>query len=296
MKLILYILLFLSVNTYGQYYGSNSCINKNYIPYIAEPTYETIDGYLVKQLFLEFGQSNLGRDIRSSFSASQEAQYGGLVDKAYIINEGYTYRPSQLNVGVNTHLYDYNNLDELGFECSWMPLEVNYDKKEKLLIKVGKGSTTLCSHWLPGVNGSLYDIHLMPKLLATLQIGKSRGVLYKIIAVVLMQGEQDGIDSACAYNYYANINTLFDTFHSDLSEWYTSNDFDIELDYKIIIGRILDNDAYSSVVITAEENFVSDSTEQRRIIPTDSYDLIDGVHYSVTGQIEFGQDIFNSYR
>ena len=130
----------------------------------------------------------------------------------------------------------------------------------------------------------------------TTQIGKSRGVLYKIPAVVFMQGSQDGLDSTCAYNYYANLNTLFDTFHSDLSGWYTSNGFDIELDYKIIIGRILDNDAYSSIVRTAQENFVSDSTEQRRLISTDSYDLIDGVHYSVTGQIEFGQDIFNSYR
>jgi len=113
-----------------------------------------------------------------------------------------------------------------------------------------------------------------------------------------MQGEQDATDLTWANNYETALGEFFDGVQAYVDGRYSDLGWTVPGKFKKIIGRINGIDdvtmVYRGTVRTAQANYCNNLSNNAILIDTDSYPLKDDVHYSATGQIQFGIDIFNA--
>jgi Carbohydrate esterase, sialic acid-specific acetylesterase len=240
--------------------------------------------------FIIAGQSNCGRARVSEMTSGQASTYALTYTDVKMFN--YSTNPSafeNLNIGTNTRLLNYNYTDEFGPEASLFQSLKNY----------GDGGTNLAYRWMPstGPDWVYFDtLYVQPAVLNAV----SNGVKLNLKAFIWMQGEDDATDATNSSNYLTNLTSFFNYFNSYWSAICVSNGFPNVTNCKKVIGRINGiNDAaevYRTTVRTAQANYCAIGGNNAVLIDTDSYPFKDYVHYSATGQISFGIDIYNQVK
>lgn len=256
----------------------------------------------IVNLYIFAGQSNCGRPqfpgkglTGPAATAEQLAIYDSAITGFQIYNPIYdSLAFHNLQVGVNTMLINYNSTTEMGAEVSLLKaLKDSTNLKEAYLIKCGYGNTNLAEWWLDTGKWNLY--RYTDKAIRILEKQNKIPVLKGFI---WMQGENDATDSIWAVNYQTNLQAFFSQFDA----FYTGEASTLGLaapDYIKVIGRINGSqdrsEIYRDIVRTNEEAFCA-ATANSFLINTDNYPLFGGVHYTITGQIQFGLDIYQALK
>lgn len=246
--------------------------------------------------FIIAGQSNCGRARVSEMSGGEAALYDITYTDVKMFN--YSTNTTQfenMNVGTNTRLLNYSNTDEFGPEASLFKKLKDYNPKTRYVLKDGDGGTNLAVRWLPpsGTDWGYLDSFIV----AAISDAVATGVKLNLKAFIWMQGEEDATNSTYASNYGTNLATFMSYFDSYWSAKCVANGFPNVTKCKKVIGRINGAsdpvEVYRADVRAAQASFCSNSSNNAVMIDTDSYPLKDTVHYSATGQISFGIDIYN---
>jgi hypothetical protein len=191
-------------------------------------------------------------------------------------------------------LVDYNATTEIGAEVSFFKALKDSSNLEKAyIIKCGYGNTDLANWWLTAGEGDLY--RYTDKAIRLLVQQNKKPVLKGFI---WMQGENDATDSAWASQYQNNLQTFFSQF----DQFYSNEMLTVGLvspSYKKIIARINGSqdpsEIYRNTVRSYEEAFCA-ANPNSILINTDNYPLFGGVHYTISGQIQFGLDIYHALK
>jgi hypothetical protein len=242
-------------------------------------------------LYIIAGQSNCGRpewpgtgQTGDPATTSQLFLYDDSISGFEIFNPGYdTDGFHTCKAGLNTLLFNPLHADEMGPEVSLLWSLKRSGEINGYLIKYGVGNTYM-SQWLSYGGQESYLEYCVSR---AVELIKAKGQIPTLKAFIWMQGENDACDSLNAAAYYGRLTTFFNRFDS----FY-------KIPYKKIIGRINGSEdkleTYRDVVRKAQENYCS--ANNAVLINTDSYPLFGGVHYTATGQIKFGTDIFNALK
>lgn len=252
----------------------------------------------LKPLYIIAGQSNCGRSRWSEASAQQITDYGGAKTGIKIFDYGYNQTDfTTLVPGTNTMLENYSFTDEMGPEVSLSRNLLTYGISEAYIIKVGIGNTDLYNNWSPGGSS---EVVFNDRLNRAFKWLNDNSIDFSLKAFIWMQGENDATNSTWANNYLSKLTYFFNDFNYYLKNKISEYDFANFTNYKKVIGRINGiNDAsevYRTVVRTAQADYCNIAANNAVMINTDGYPLKDYVHYSVTGQIDFGNDIFNQIK
>lgn len=239
----------------------------------------------VVSVYIFAGQSNCGRAKWSGATADEKKEYGGALLNVKIFNGIFKYVP--LQAGINTRMYDYHDTTEMGAEVSF----AHNLTGQNCIIKVGCGNTSLAGFWMPyHATGYLY---LRDAVRQALDSVRANGKVPVLKAFIWIQGESDSVDSTMAANYFMNLTRFFIDFNS----WYKTMDTAVS-HFKTVIAEVngIDDpqEIYREQVRSAQHRYC-DSTGAI-LINTDSYPMQDVVHYSIAGQLEFGNDIFNKIK
>lgn len=247
------------------------------------------------ELYLLAGQSNVGRARTSLMTAEQSALYAGPIANTKIFNpylsDSQVY---DMNVGVNTMLYDANTVDEFGCEAAlFKNLQSLNPSMTRYLLKFGDGATSMRLNWSSRSPKELWL--LMLEYMTTLtQLIVDAGQVPIFKSFIWMQGEGDASSESFAPQYAGR----FADFNTDFRAFWQARIAEHRLpphDYVFVVGRINSPTAlYRDAVRTAEADFCTAHPNDSVMIDTDSYPLSDIVHYNETGQIMFGLDIFNA--
>lgn len=246
--------------------------------------------------FIIAGQSNCGRARVSEMSGAEASLYDISYSDVFMFN--HYDNPDQfqpMNVGSNTYLANVIYGDEFGPEASLFKSLKDYNPKNRYVFKYARGGTTLADRWLP--NYSPDWVYMSEFLAAAVNDAVGRGIKLNLKAFIWMQGEDDAVTSANASAYGSNLASFFSAFNSKWSLICSTNGFPSVSNCKKVIGRINGAsdtvEVYRSDVRAAQASYCSNPSNNAYLIDTDSYPLKDTVHYSATGQISFGTDIFN---
>ena len=249
------------------------------------PTDDRLNFYIIS------GQSNCGRSQVNEMTGPEAALYPGLISNAFIYNGPY----EQLNVGGNTALANNVSADEFGPEASLFKSFADADNVDRYIFKYGVGNSGLQSHWVPG---QTLNTNLKTFLDNAIASAVTAGIKFNLKAFIWMQGENDATDATWANNYEDNLVNFFDDFTSWWQTRLISNGWGTFEDFVTIIGRIngisdpLETER--ATVRAKQAAFCGNGINNAILIDTDSYPLRDTVHYSATGQIQFGIDIYNA--
>lgn len=247
------------------------------------------------ELRLLAGQSNVGRPRVSEMTAEQQSLYAGLIPNTKIFNpylsDSQVY---DLNVGVNTMLFDANNSDEFGCEAALFKNLYSVDPSmTRYLLKFGDGATSMRLDWSSRSPKVLW-LAMLEHMTTLTQLIVDAGQVPIFKDFIWMQGEGDASSESFANQY----DTRLDEFNIDFRAFWQDIIAEHNLpphDYKFVVGRINSpTSLYRDAVRTAEQDFCAAHPSDSVMIDTDSYPLMDIVHYSATGQIQFGLDIFNA--
>lgn len=235
-------------------------------------------------VYILSGQSNTGRSLVSEMTGPEAAIYDKVYDNIFIKNSSGD--PELMDAGVNTTI---GNAGEFGCELSLMN---NYGSgKKRYVMKFGVGNTDLATYWSSAGLSAMST--RMNQLLSYMWANSETP---DIKAFIWMQGENDATNEAWADAYLSNLTDFFNAFKSFLDTRFAALGFGAVPNYKKVIGRIngeLDgSEVYRDTVRQAQADYCAVSGNNAILIDTDSYPLKDGVHYSATGQIQFGNDIF----
>lgn len=238
-------------------------------------------------LFIVSGQSNTGRSLISEMSTGENATFTAPLKRSFILNPyNSTSAFSPLQAGINTTI---GNTGEFGPEVSFAWLNEGHSQCNTYIVKYGVGNTSLASDWLTNLSRELHGITAN-----AFTILHNQGVVPSLRGIVWMQGENDATRAGWARAYASNLSTFFDSFDQFLRKL-NKREF-----YQKTIGRIsshADKSAvYRNMVRAAQEAYCNDHLNNARMINCDSYPLRDSVHYSASGQLRFGQDIFRAFR
>ncbi|TDH27827.1 hypothetical protein EXU57_05005 [Segetibacter sp. 3557_3] len=254
--------------------------------------------------YIIVGQSNTGWCSAKDMTPQETAIYRRAIPNTSIWNPGVaafstTWQP--LHVGNNTMCENYVDRAQFGPEASLFLNMNNRDNRERLLFKLGKGGTTIATDWKPPVAGApqhtaggtwqQFDQWLTLAIDQAVAAGKKP----ELKGFIFMQGEDDGLLVADANAYLANLTTFFNAFEGKWQQFVTKYNL-ASGPYKKVIGRIFAPTGYpfKDIVRTAQQAYCANPANNATMINCDNYPLQDWVHYSATGQIQFGLDIFNS--
>lgn len=245
------------------------------------------------ELYLLAGQSNVGRARTSLMTAEQQALYAGPIANTKIFNPYLsTSQVYDMNVGVNTMLYDANNLDEFGCEAAlFRNLQSVDPSMTRYLLKFGDGATSMRLDWSSRSPKVLW-LAMLEYMTTLTQLIVDAGQVPIFKDFIWMQGEGDASSESFAPQYASRLAD----FNTDFRAFWQGRIVAHKLpphDYKFIVGRINSPTAlYRGPVRTAEEDFCAAHPDDSVMVDTDSYPLFDVVHYNETGQIMFGNDTF----
>jgi hypothetical protein len=249
-------------------------------------------------LYIIAGQSNCGRSRWSEASPAQVTLYGGAKTGIKIYN--YQYNATDFTTlvpGTNTMLENYTSLDEMGPEVSLSKSLIDNGVTDAYIIKVGVGNSDLYNMWSPG---GINEVKLKDRLDRAFLWLKNNNVDFSVKAFIWMQGENDATDLTWANAYLTKLQNFFNDFSIYLSNKQAVYNFKRYLNYKKVIGRINGvndfTEIYRNTVRQFQADYCNNSYNNGVLIDTDSYPLKDYVHYSVTGQITFGNDIYNQIK
>jgi hypothetical protein len=247
--------------------------------------------------YIILGTSNCGRSRVSAMSGPESALYASPISNAYMLNSyRYTYNGvnafEQLDAGSNTMLHNYAYSDEFGMETSLAYQLEAYQSKPRYYCKIGVGSSIVYTDWL---SGQADYVILQNTVGRALIDASNNNIDLKLHAIIAMMGENDATNNTWASDYAINQASFFSTFHT----WWTVTK-GMNSNYKRVVGRIEGagdpSQVYYTTVKSAQDAYCADSSNHAIKIDTDSYPRQDSVHYSPTGQIQFGIDIFNQVK
>ncbi len=252
--------------------------------------------------YIEAGQSNCGRpqfpgtgSTGDSATPEQVSLYGNPINGFQIYNPGYSavtfYR---IQAGVNTMLVDHLSNREMGSEVSFLTSLRNAGVDSCFLLKYGIGNTDLANDWL---NKYIYQLFIYAD--KNIRIIKAAGNHPVLKAFIWIQGENDAADSIKARSYLDNLTAFFGKFDSFYNaEIATYNLSPNSINYKKIIGRVngIDDpsEKYREIVRSAQADYCSNKSNNAILINTDNYPTFNNGHYTLSGQIQFGIDIFDA--
>ncbi len=253
--------------------------------------------------YIIVGQSNTGWCSAKDMTPQETALYRRAIPNTKIWNPGvaaFSTKWEPLHVGNNTMCENYVDRAQFGPEASLFLNMENKESKERLLFKLGKGGTTIATDWRPPVAGApqhtaggtwqQFDQWLTLAVDQAVASGKKP----ELKGFIFMQGEDDGLLIADANAYLPNLKNFFAAFEGKWQQFVSKYNLP-NGPYKKVIGRIFAPTAYpfKDIVRTAQEAYCADPANNAVMINCDNYPLQDWVHYSTTGQIQFGLDIFN---
>jgi Carbohydrate esterase, sialic acid-specific acetylesterase len=252
--------------------------------------------------YIFVGQSNAGWLGSGGMNAEQKAAYGGRIPETEIwnpANGGQGARWEPLEVGKNTRCENFADATGFGAEVSLFAGLQKQKKTRRMLYKQGQGGTSLAVDWKPvvpyaGGPGSRYAQFTQWLTLAVGQ-ADAAGVQLDLKGIIWMQGETDAEKEESANAYLANLKEFFtavDTLWQGLAKKHGFT----KVPYKRVVGRInAPGFKFRDAVRKAEEAYCADLSQRAVLIDTDAYPL-DWVHYTATGQIQFGLDILKLAR
>jgi hypothetical protein len=246
----------------------------------------------VIDFFVIAGQSNTGRPLTSAFTAPQAALYSGARAKTYIFNPYITTDSFQLmNVGVNCRTENANLL-QFGPEASLFKLLEQNRNRERYLMKMGIGGTSMEVAWRPG---RTTFTALRANIDTAISKIVARGKTPRFVAFIWQQGETDALTETNSGLYYTNLVNFFKSMDSSVNVMYRRRGLVMTTPYKKIIGRIKPNPQvsypYASVVREAQERYCKNFNAV--LNDCDAYGMLDDEHFSATGQVDFGTAIFS---
>lgn len=255
-------------------------------------------GYGAVPLYIIAGQSNCGRSRWSEASAQQVIDYGGAKTGINIFNYQYNQTNfTTLTPGTNTMLENYQATEEVGPEVSLSKSLLTGGISQAYIVKVGLGNTDLYNMWSPGGSSDTVFYDRMNRAFSWLN---SNNINFAVKAFIWMQGENDATVLTWANSYLTKLENFFNNFNFYLSNKIKQYDFVNYTSYKKVIGRINGindgSEIYRSTVRQYQADYCSNPSNNAVLIDTDSYPFKDYVHYSVTGQIQFGIDIYNQIK
>lgn len=252
--------------------------------------------------YIFIGQSNSGWLGSGGMSAEQKAAYGGRIPETEIwnpANGAHGARWQHLEVGTNTRCENFADATGFGAEASLFAGLQKLKKTRRMLYKQGQGGTSLAVDWKPvvpyvGGAGSRYAQFTQWLTLAVAQADEA-GVKLDLKGILWMQGETDAEKEESANAYLPNLREFFtavDTLWQGLAEKHALP----KAAYKRVVGRInAPGFKFRDAVRKAQETYCADPSQRAVLIDTDAYPL-DWVHYTATGQIQFGLDILKAAR
>jgi hypothetical protein len=242
--------------------------------------------------YILIGQSNSGWLGAAGLSAEEKAAYGGRIPNTEIwnpANGAYDAKWAPLEVGVNTRCENFADPTAFGPEASLFASLAQRKAGRRLLYKQGQGGTSLAVDWKPG-SGARWGqfAEWLPKAVAQ---AVERGDRPELKGLIWMQGETDAENEAHAKAYGANLKAFMeavDTLWRTLAERHKLP----KGPYARVLGRInAPGFAHREFVRKAQEGWCKEA--RAVLIDTDAYPL-DWVHYTPSGQIRFGLDIFKA--
>lgn len=252
--------------------------------------------------YIFIGQSNCGWLGSGGMSAEQKAAYGGRIPETEIwnpANGAHDARWQPMEVGTNTRCENFADPTGFGAEASLFTGLQKQQKMRRMLYKQGQGGTSLAVDWKPvipyaGGAGSRYAQFTQWLTLAVAQ-ADAAGVKLDLKGILWMQGETDAEKEEPANAYLPNLREFFtavDTLWQGLVEKHGLP----KTPYKRVIGRIhAPGYKFRDAVRKAQETYCADTSQRAVLIDTDAYPL-DWVHYTATGQIQFGLDVLKAAR
>ena len=302
-----------AIDTYATNYGAASINTDSYAlrdvsghlsaagqVSFGEDVYSVISSYLnFPSIFYDFyliaGQSNTGRSRVSEMTTGEASVYDVNFSNVKIMNPvpGFT-TFVQINPGSNTMTAYPANSDEFGFETSLMKKFTDVNSKARFVLKHGVGASSLAVTWAVGAPERNNFLTYIDNAAADALVYKKK---LRLKAFIWMQGEEDATTLSWANNYATNLAAWISTVRSTWASVVSSRSLGVSTDFKVVIGRINGasdtSEVYRSTIRSAQAAYCADITNNALLIDTDSYPLRDSVHYSATGQIQFGIDIFN---
>lgn len=250
---------------------------------------ETYPNYT--DLYIFAGQSNMGRSLTAEMSTNQATNYDITVSNTKIHNGRVSASFVDMNVGQTTYL---DNTGEFGAEASFFKLIQDYKPKERYLIKYGVGNTELYTYWSPGGTGYTALITNVGDAIAEMA---AAGKYPRLAFFYWMQGENDATNLTWANDYETKLGNFFTEFRQDFDSIMVANGFQVKWKWPVIIGKInAPATDYRATVRTAQENYCFNTSNYAIIVHTDALPLRDAVHYSATGQITLGAELFRMFK
>jgi hypothetical protein len=252
--------------------------------------------------YIFIGQSNSGWLGAGGMNAEQKAAYGGRISETEIwnpANGGFEARWAPLEVGVNTRCENFADPTGFGAEASLFAGLQRQKKTRRMLFKQGQGGTSLAVDWKPvvpyqGGAGSRYAQLTQWLTLAVAQ-ADAAGVKLDLKGILWMQGETDAEKEESANAYLANLREFFKALDTLWQGLAVKHGLPKE-PYKRVVGRInAPGFKFRDAVRKAQETYCADASQRAVLIDTDAYPL-DWVHYTASGQIQFGLDILKAAR
>ena len=254
------------------------------------------------------GQSNTGNDDAFAITGSVTASYsGGLaIPNANIWNPNYPADNSHFNImatGVNTMCRNSSwPSSSFGSEVSLFYNLNSASAAPRYMLKHGVVGTSLANDWNSRTPGLLwtqlntYITTLVPQMVASGSLPVLKGFIW-------MQGESDSQDTGSANNYLQELKNFFADFKSLWASQVSAYNLPTSSNnFVTVIGRINAPDTgsypYRATVRAAQVEYCSTASNNAVYINTDGYSLTQGdpVHYSVSGQLQFGLDQFQQIK
>ncbi|TDH26217.1 T9SS type A sorting domain-containing protein [Segetibacter sp. 3557_3] len=264
----------------------------------------TAQSNTIVPFYMVLGQSNTGWCPAGSMTTADAAQYKGLIPQTEIWNPGhgaFSAVIEPLNVGLNTMCENYADNSQFGPEASLMKQLHSRNPRKRLVFKQGQGGTTLAGDWRPTLPGQ-YEWQAGGRwqqftqwLELAVNQANQKGYKLDLKGIIWMQGEDDAKTVADANAYAVNLTRFFVSIENVWNKVVATYQFP-QSGYKKVIGRIYApvGYPYRDSVRAAQARYCANPANNAILIDCDSYPLQDWVHYSATGQVMFGVDIFNA--
>lgn len=242
--------------------------------------------------YIFIGQSNTG--WLSGMSAEEKALYGGRIPDTEMwnpANGAYDAKWAPLEVGVNTRCENFADPAAFGPEASLFVSLQKHKRARRLLYKQGQGGTSLAVDWKPG-NGVRWG-QFTQWLAKAVEQAAARGDVLDLKALIWMQGETDAEKDETAKEYLANLRAFMeavDVLWKGLAE---KHKFPATAYTRVICRINAPGFKGREAVRKAQETYCAE--KKATLIDTDKYPL-DWVHYTPSGQIQFGLDLFKALK
>jgi len=254
------------------------------------------------KVFLDFGQSNCEGGASTCTVAPYTGQQPGWIYKTNSITEYGAGSFATYKYGINND-YNSGSLNNTGSEVA---LCYNYNLQTGdsiLIIKYGYSGSGLvdngigtCTYGLWQIDANAtrannllhYKISLDKFIFPCIALLKSKGITPEFIGMGWTQGEYDVGDSLRTVNYEYQLNRLVQAYKDTLTYYGVCSPT-----FKPLIGRTpYSGTTLSTKLRTAQQNVAA--TWGTTYIDMDSYEmLVDGIHFSFNGQIQYGIDRVN---